>query len=1264
LIGAALCVLLVVCLTPDAQAAGVRRVPKAFDLSATKGAPVPDKPDAAPGEMLVKFKPGRARAAMDNIRATRNIRVTASSRFRRMDWHVVKVRSDRSLKDVIIAYRESPDVLYAEPNYRVRALEDQHIPDDPRFDDLWGMHNTGQTGGTPDADIDAPEAWYYEILPAPGQEIIVAVVDTGVDYNHPDLAPVMWTNAGEIPDNGVDDDGNGFIDDVKGWDFYNNDNDPMDDESHGTHVAGIVAAVPDNGIGVAGVAGRAGTVRIMAVKFLDENGDGYLSDAIYAITYAMDNGATVLNNSWGGGGYVLAMRDLIADVDVAGGLFVAAAGNKGNNTDISAHYPSGYDNPNILSVASTTRTDGRSSFSNYGLVTVDLGAPGSSILSTTPENDYRWKSGTSMATPHVAGACAFVWAAAGTGTSHMEIKGAIMGGVDQIPALLGICVTGGRLNLKNSIDALPGRLSRIISPNGGESFEAGATAQIEWSAFGADWLPADEVRLDCSANDGVDWNPIPGAENLPYDLRTFDWDTTGYAPGSQYIVKVTSLADPSAVDAGDQPFAITGPLDHFDFVVDSPQMNEEPVEGTCLLTAKDAAGVTVGTVGSFNTAGRFPVTVDGTGVAVTGLSGGGDALDPEDFIDGVADLAALGMILTVAAPPQNVYLAASSVDAKTGDSNTFDVVPPHLLTVQSSPFDNAVITGDKPGTTPYAVRCNDGETVSLTAPWEHQGRYFTRWKNTQGMTLTLQGALTLVLTDAITVIAEYGDVVSFYVNDATPENGIAAGDDANPGTSPDAPMASIQSLLDRYTNLGAGRTLNVSDGTYTENVSLGASHSGLTFEGAGAVVTTIDGNFNGPCLVMSGFATGTISGFTFTNGDGLLAGGIECESSSPTISNSRITNNTGLGVGGIDVWGGSPIITNNVFAGNSSPTAGGAIACDLGSSPTIINNVIADNSGFIGGGVLCFSNSSAMLVNNTIADNNAADEGGAIMCYLGTADIKNSILWGNTAPLGHEISLEANSAITIGYSNLDGGGAEVEVESGSVFIWDPGNIDDPPLFADPAGGDYHLKSVYGRWEPTGGGGEGAWAIDNELSPSIDAGDPTSDSSNEPQANGGAINMGAYGNTTEASKSAFLLDVESTPIIGMNITGDKPGTTNYTVPCDDQEAVCLAAPGTVILGGLQYNFVRWVMGGTDQPLAQTDVAITMDADITAEAEYDLFGDVTGDCEVDILDLIAVRNHMYEEAGTDDNWQYDLTGDGLINVLDLIAVRNHLYTVCGQ
>jgi len=194
-----------------------------LDYSVTKGAPVPENPDAVPGEILVKFKPKRAQVAMDNTQAAQKIRVASARRLKRIDWHVIKVQGDRKLKDVIMAYRQSPDVLYAEPNYLLHALDGQYIPNDARFGQLWGMHNTGQSGGTPDADIDAPEAWHS--ITTSG--IVVAVIDTGVDYNHLDLAANMWTNPGEIPGNGIDDDGNDLIDDVRGWDFSNGDNDPM-----------------------------------------------------------------------------------------------------------------------------------------------------------------------------------------------------------------------------------------------------------------------------------------------------------------------------------------------------------------------------------------------------------------------------------------------------------------------------------------------------------------------------------------------------------------------------------------------------------------------------------------------------------------------------------------------------------------------------------------------------------------------------------------------------------------------------------------------------------------------------------------------------------------------------------------------------------------------------------------------------------------------------------------------------------------------------
>ena len=213
----------------------------------------------------------------------------------------------------------NPHVQFFEPD---ATVETQRTPNDPDFDSLWGLNNLGQTGGTLDADIDAAEAW--NITTGSGQRI-VAVIDTGVDYRHEDLAANMWTNLGEIPGDGIDNDGNGFIDDIYGYDFANNDGDPLDDNNHGTHVAGTIGAVGNNGIGVTGVNWN---VQIMALKFLQADGSGTISAAIEAIDYAVENGASISNNSWGfNGAPSQALHDAVAAARSQDHIFVAAAGN-------------------------------------------------------------------------------------------------------------------------------------------------------------------------------------------------------------------------------------------------------------------------------------------------------------------------------------------------------------------------------------------------------------------------------------------------------------------------------------------------------------------------------------------------------------------------------------------------------------------------------------------------------------------------------------------------------------------------------------------------------------------------------------------------------------------------------------------------------------------------------------------------------------------------------------------------------------------------
>ncbi len=330
----------------------------------------------------------------------------------------------------------------------------QATPDDPSYSALWGMENNGQTGGTPDADIDVAAAWD---ISTGSSSIVVGVIDTGVDYTHVDLAANIWTNPGEIAGNGIDDDGNGFVDDVHGYDFINNDGDPMDDHGHGTHVAGTIAAAGDNGRGVVGVNWSSS---IMALKFLSGSGRGYLSDAVRAINYATmmrtmyDVNVRITSNSWGGGGYSFAMASSIAASNDAGIMFVAAAGNSRSNNDASPHYPSSYNAPNVVAVAATDHNDNLAWFSSYGATTVDLAAPGVSTYSTVPGNDYDWFSGTSMATPHVSGVAALAWSVA-PDASVAEIKNVLLQGTDPLASLSGKVLTGGRLNAYNTLQLLP-----------------------------------------------------------------------------------------------------------------------------------------------------------------------------------------------------------------------------------------------------------------------------------------------------------------------------------------------------------------------------------------------------------------------------------------------------------------------------------------------------------------------------------------------------------------------------------------------------------------------------------------------------------------------------------------------------------------------------------------------------------------------------------------------------------------------------------------
>src|SRR5262245_1940375 len=383
--------------------------------------------------ILVRFHPGA-----DAVRGSDILSGTDIGKGSKLvsGLHTVHLQKGVSVEAALRAYRASGLVEYADANYRVHIAT---IPNDPEFPSLYGLHNVGQSGGTSDADIDAPAAWD---ITTGSSSVVVAVIDTGVDYTHPDLANNIWTNPGEIADNGIDDDGDGIVDDIHGANFVGIDTptgDPMDDHYHGTHVAGTIGAEGNNGIGVVGVNWH---VQIMALKFLDSSGSGTTEDAIQAVEYATmmrtqyGVNVRVMSNSWGGGPYSQALLDAINAGGDAGILFVAAAGNSGLDADVDPMYPAAYDSPYVVSVAATDRNDVYASFSNYGETSVDLAAPGVEIQSTMPGNTYGTLSGTSMATPHVSGAAALVWSQF-PDLTPLQVKARLLSGVDDISAVPG-----------------------------------------------------------------------------------------------------------------------------------------------------------------------------------------------------------------------------------------------------------------------------------------------------------------------------------------------------------------------------------------------------------------------------------------------------------------------------------------------------------------------------------------------------------------------------------------------------------------------------------------------------------------------------------------------------------------------------------------------------------------------------------------------------------------------------------------------------------
>jgi len=557
---------LLILLAPATALAGVPvggKAPRAAPAADEKPAPIrlAGHKAAATG-LIARLKPGAGHAAalpaaLDHCGLEVGCRFEGVPRLQRLVPRGDDALDAAAMKRRIRELMASGHFEYVEPDWQVGLLQQ---PTDSAFanGDLWGLRNTGQSGGIAGVDIDAVAAW---AVTSGSPSVVVGVIDTGIRYTHQDLAANMWVNPGEIPGNSIDDDGNGYVDDVHGINAITGSGDPFDDNDHGTHCAGTIAASAfDAGRHV----GVAYDVRVMGLKFLGANGTGSVSDAITCIEYAIDQGVDVLSNSWGGGPSSQALRDAIEAAHDAGILFVAAAGNSASDNDATPHFPSNYEVPNVVAVAAIDRRGALASFSSFGAGSVDLGAPGVAILSCTADSDssYAFFNGTSMATPHVAGVAALI-ASRHPGAGVAEMKNRLLVTAAPLAALDGRVATGGMGDARAALDvAADGTMELRASTNA--PLEAGATRPFFVTV--TDLTPVTGASVSGSLDGGTQVGFL--------DNGVAPDETAGDGVYSANLIVPTGVStttlDVAATAAGKSPAAGS-----FPFAVSSPPANDD-----------------------------------------------------------------------------------------------------------------------------------------------------------------------------------------------------------------------------------------------------------------------------------------------------------------------------------------------------------------------------------------------------------------------------------------------------------------------------------------------------------------------------------------------------------------------------------------------------------------------------------------------------------------------------------------------------------------